>query len=431
VISAQSEQADAELKLKEMERTLEASRAALEGARGRVEELCTKAQQLETRMEILEEEKAEMLRERISFRNQSEQQQSKLFSFAQQLQASDIKADALRKELDKSKAAIQSARNLHTETETRVNESDSLLSTHRQDLRTAHVRISVLEGEMETMRNQKAALDTMTAELSEAGEALESQSKLLQGTVATNAEKLAESAAREVLLREQVEMVQTVHQKADARTKELENTVSSQAKDLEAASERIEALKDAVGEVNQGRTREIEFHVEEKKNTKKWAALGVAALCILAVILPFVVSVPQEGLPSADPTLANSSIRGVEAATFANLVPPPRRRMKPISQKTSAIGWDKMNSAAEKVDLLSDMDSVEDVGILLRDLDTPTATPAEESLPKRNKKTWKNPFRKELLASIGSRLKGATHPIVNIGNRLKDAGSEKNIYEYL
>jgi tRNA U34 2-thiouridine synthase MnmA/TrmU len=432
VISAQRQQADAELQLKEMESTLEASRAALEAARGRVEELYTKAQQLEMRMEILEEEKAEMVRERISFRNQSEQQQCKLANLTEQLHKSDIKADALRKELDKSMAAIESARNLHTETETRVKESDSLLSTHREDLETTHGRIAVLEGEMDTMRHHKAALDTVTAELSAAGEALESQSKLLKDTVATNAEKLAESASREALVREEVETVQTMRQKADARAKELESTLSSQAKDLEAASQRIEALKDAVGEVNQDRTREIEFHVEERKKTKKWAALGVVALCILAVILRFSFSLPREDrLPAASPPLANSSIRGVDAAAFVNLTPPSRRRMKPISQKTSAIGWDKTTSVAERGDLLCEMDTVEDVESLLHDLDTPTATPAEGSLPKRNKKTWKIPFRKVFLASIGNRLKDVKDPIVNIGNRLKDAGSEKNIYEYL
>jgi hypothetical protein len=245
------------------------------------------------------------------------------------------------------------------------------------------------------MHGHKAALDTVTAELRVAREALERQSKLLQDTLATNADRLAGSAAREALLREKVEIVQSVCQKAESRANDLEDTFSSQAKNLEAASERTDALQDAVGDVNQGRTKEIEFHVEGTKKTKKWAALGVAALCLLAVVLRFAVFVPQdEGLL---PAAANSSI------------------LKPFSQEGSAaVGSDERNSVSEKFDLLSDMDTGEDVmeGLLL-DLDTPTAAPPEEKSLK--KKTWKNPFRKGFLL---------------VGKRLKEGLSDKSIHEY-
>jgi chromosome segregation ATPase len=300
VTSSQCQLADAQGQLKERELALATSEAALKTARGRVEQLQTRLQQLEGRMQVLEEERSEMVQERSAFQNQSEQQQEQLATLSQDVEASELEAAALRKELDESMAALKSTKSLQMETETRAEESGSLLSTHRQDLEAAHGRIAALEEEMETLRGQLSALDTVTAKLSEARESLENESKLLQETEESAAEKLVESAAREVSLKEEAEMVQTKRQKAEVRGKELEETLSTQIKDMEAASDRIDAMKDEFDDVTVGRTRDMELHYYETKSTKKWAALSLVGVAVLFAVAVSVAHIPVHTTVTGD-----------------------------------------------------------------------------------------------------------------------------------
>ena len=297
---AQGQLANAQRQVKDVERALPVCETALTSARERIQELQTKIKEFEGRVKGLQVEKAEMARERSTLQDQNEQQQGQLVTVAQDVEASELNVAALQKELDESMVVLESAKALQMETETRVKESDSLLSTHRQELETAHGRIAAFEEEMETLSGQVASLDTVTAELSEARESLESQSKLLQETEADHADKLAETATREASLREEADMVQTKGEKAEAKGKELEETLSTQLKDMGVASERIDALKDEFDDVTQGRTRDIEFHFAESKSTKKWAALSVAGFAALVAVCVSITQIPVPSTVTGD-----------------------------------------------------------------------------------------------------------------------------------
>lgn len=282
---AQGELANAQLQLKDVELALPATEAALTEARGSLQEVQTKVKELEARVTILQESKKQMFRERSTFQDQNELQQEQLVTVTKDLEESAQLTAALRKELDESIAVLKSVESLQLETETQAKESESLLSTHRQDLETAHIRIAAFEEAMENISGQVAGRDIVASNLCE----VENQFKLLHQAEAAekgNADKLAEAVAREASLQEAADMVQTNLENAEARGKELDETLSTQMQDMDAASWRIDALKAEFDDTTQGRTRDIEYHLEETKSTKKWAALslvGVAAIFACAV----------------------------------------------------------------------------------------------------------------------------------------------------
>jgi chromosome segregation ATPase len=299
---AQGQLANVQRQVKDVELALPVCESALTTARERIQELQTKLQNMEGRMKILQGEKAEMVRERSMHRNKNGEEQEQLVTLSHNVEASELNVAALQKELDESMVVLESAKSLQMEAETRAKESDSLLSTHRQDLETAHGRIAAFKEEKGalTISGQVATLDTVTAELSEARESLENQSKLLQETEASTAEELAEAAARETSLREAADMVRGKREMAEAQGEELEETLCAQMKDMEAASEQIEALKTQVDGITEGRTRDIEFHFEETKSTKKWAALSCFGIAALVAVAVSAVQIPAHTTATGD-----------------------------------------------------------------------------------------------------------------------------------